>query len=441
MFYNIGFLIFSLFYLPALIFKGKLHAEFAERFAIFDKIKERSLLSGKDRIWIQAVSVGEVALCKGLIPVLKQKFPENDIVISTITKPGNDLAKKIFGKDAIIIYFPIDFSFVVKKAVSIIKPGLFIMIETEIWPNLLLELYRSSVPSVLINGRISDRSIGKYRIVKPFLKNVLAKINFFCMQDRIDAGRITELGAPADRVKVTGNMKFDAEASSGVRALHETRLSLGLKANEELLVAGSTHSGEEEIVVSVFKELLREFPNIKLLIAPRHIDRVNEVEEVIKKIGFESIRVSRLPEPRLSAEAFAKAETQNPEHLTPNTEPRILILDTIGHLNEAYSVATLVFMGGSLVRHGGHNPIEPADFGRAILFGPHMFNFKYIANVFLRNKAAMQVFNKEDLLEKCRFLLQDAHVRNMFGKNAKSVVSANRGATVKNIQIIRQILR
>jgi 3-deoxy-D-manno-octulosonic-acid transferase len=407
MLYDLGFFIFSILYLPALIFKGKLHSSFAERFGIFDKSKERALSSGKDRIWIQAVSVGEVALCKSIIPLLKERFPSNDIIISTITKAGNDLARKNFSHDAIIIYFPLDFSFVVKKAVRLIKPGLYIMIETEIWPNLLRELAANSIPSVLINGRISDRSINKYRMIKPFLKNILDKINIFCMQDRIDADRIIELGAPVDRVHVTGNMKFDAHVSTNTKPVDAIRGSLGLGNNEDLMVAGSTHSGEEEIIVEVFKELSRGYPNLKLLIAPRHINRAGEVREIVKKAG----------------------------------SGPVIVLDTIGQLNDAYSVATIVFIGGSLVKYGGHNPIEPAVFGRAILFGPHMFNFKYISNIFLKNKAALLIFNKEDMAEKCRLLLKDPDARMALGENAKRTVAENRGATIKNIEAIAQVLR
>lgn len=422
MLYDLGFFIFSLLYLPALIFGGKLHREFGERFGIYDKMKERTLFSGEGRIWIQAVSVGEVALCKSIIPLLKERFPANDIVISTITKSGNDLAKKNFSKEAIIMYFPLDFSVIVKKAVKAIKPKLYIMIETEIWPNLLSNLASNSIPSILINGRISDRSIGRYKMAAPFLKNIISKINIFCMQDDIDADRIIELGAPVEKVRVTGNMKFDTQVLTNVKSADVIRESLGLKAGEELIAAGSTHSGEEEIIADMFKELSQAYPNLRLLIAPRHVDRVSEIEGVIKKYGLESIRASKIKE-------------------SSGKGAKIVLLDTIGQLNDAYSIAAIVFIGGSLVKHGGHNPIEPAVFAKAILFGPHMFNFKYIANVFLKNKAAMQVFNKEDLLEKCRLLFKDASARTALGENAKKVVIENRGATKKNIEAISQILR
>ena len=424
MLYDIGFLIFSIIYLPVLILKGKLHREFPERFGRYDKAKERALLSGSGRIWIQAVSVGEVALCKSLIPLLKEKFPANDLVVSTITKAGNDLAKKLFSREAIVIYFPLDFSFTVKRAVKFIKPEIFVMIETEIWPNLLKELSLNSIPSILINGRISDRSIGKYRAVKAYLKNTLCKIRAFCMQDIIDGMRIIELGAPSDRVKVTGNMKFDVEVPVNILTSDAIRQSFGLKTGDELFVAGSTHNGEEEIIIETFKELVFEFPRLKLLIAPRHIERVEEIESVVKRSGLQSARVSRLNAVRNTQDAV-----------------RILILDTIGHLNDAYSAATLVFMGGSLIKHGGQNPIEPAVLGRAILFGPNMFNFRYIANVLLREGAALQITGKEELVKFSRMLLKDIPERLKLGDNAKRVVADNRGATKKNLRQISEILK
>lgn len=439
MLYDIGFLIFSVIYLPVLVFKGKLHREFPERFGRYDKAKERALLSGKDRIWIQAVSVGEVTVCKSLIPLLKENFPEHDLVISTITKTGNDLAKKLFSKDAAIIYFPLDFNFTVRRAVKYIKPRMYIMIETEIWPNLLSELSLNSVPSVMINGRISDRSIGKYRLVKPFLKNALSTIRAFCMQDTIDAERVISLGAPPDRVKVTGNMKFDAEVPANVGVPGVVRRFLSLNEDDPLLVAGSTHEGEEETIVKAFKELTFEFPKLKLLIAPRHIDRVEEIEKIIKRSGFEPARVSKLNGSRVLPCRLASRRSRG--QAGTNSGQRILILDTIGHLNEAYSAATLVFVGGSLVKHGGQNPLEPAVLGRAILFGPHMFNFRHITEVLLKEDAALQITGKEELVKNLKMLINDPVRRSKLGDNARRAIAQNRGATKKNLEKIREILR
>ncbi|MFA6142944.1 MAG: 3-deoxy-D-manno-octulosonic acid transferase [Candidatus Omnitrophota bacterium] len=406
MLYDIAFFVFSIFYLPVLIFKGKLHEDFAERFGNFAPEKRKLLEDAHGAIWIQAVSVGEVSLCKSLIPKLKSAFPDKKIVLSTITKTGNDLAKKLFSQDAVVIYFPLDFSFTVKKAVSLIKPAVYIMIETEIWPNLLKELSNGSIPSILINGRISDRSIGKYILAKPLLKDTLARVGRFCMQSRLDAERIISMGAPKDRVEVTGNMKFDVDINADLKSMETLRETVSLKADEELFVAGSTHRGEESIVIQSFKELLGDFPKLKLLIAPRHIDRASEVRGEVKSAGL--------------------GETQ------------VTVLDKIGYLNSAYSYAAIVFVGGSLVKHGGQNPIEPAIFEKAILFGPHMFNFRDISASFLKHNAARCISNNKELTEIVRMLLIDKTKRDELGRNAKQVVSDNRGATDRNVEVIKK---
>ncbi len=407
MLYDIAFLIFSLFYLPTLIFKGKLHRDFLERFGVYDKNKKTLLNSAKGTIWIQAVSVGEVALCSSLIPLLKEKFPDGGIVLSTITKTGSELAKKIFLGDAIIIYFPLDFRFIVKRVVALIRPKIYVMVETEIWPNLLKEIRQRDIASILINGRISDKSFVKYKFVRPYLKNILTKINSFCMQSDLDAKRILELGAPEDRVRITGNMKFDADIKVDFEATQRMRQRLLLNIDDQLLVAGSTHRGEERAIIKAFKELTQEFPHLKLLIAPRHIDRAGEVKALVKQY------------------------TQG---------QKTIVLDTIGQLINAYAIATIVFVGGSLVKHGGQNPIEPAAFEKPIIFGPNMFNFKDIARLFVENRAAIQISDGEELLEKITILLKDESQRITLGKNAKKVVLEKRGAAERNLNAIVELV-
>jgi len=420
MLYDIAFLIFSLFYLPILIFKGKMHKDFLQRFGVYDPVTLATLEYFKGAIWIQAVSVGEVALCKNLIPELKKRFPDRPIVLSTITKTGNDLAKKTFSQYATVIYFPLDFSFIARRVVRMVKPAAYIMVETEIWPGVLRELSKENVPSVMINGRISDRSFGKYRLARPFLKGTLSRISRFCMQSRTDAERIIEIGAPADRVRVTGNMKFDVGTAPKAGAANA---AAWLKPGEELFVAGSTHEGEEDAVIGAYKVLATEFPDLRLLIAPRHITRVADVEKTVRGAGFEPVRLSSLPEPR-----------------NPKPDTRVLILDTIGHLSDMYAMAKLVFVGGSLVKHGGQNPIEPALFEKPIIFGPHMFNFKAIAASFLNNGGAVQVDDPAGLLDECRRLLRDKDARQALGANARRTVAENRGATEKNIEAIADLV-
>ncbi|MFA4982476.1 MAG: 3-deoxy-D-manno-octulosonic acid transferase [Candidatus Omnitrophota bacterium] len=423
MLYDIGFFIFSLFYLPTLLFKGKLHGDFAERFGIYGVEKKKALEAAKDAIWIQAVSVGEVAVCRKLIPSLRQRFPDRTIILSTITKTGNGLARKLFSPDAVVIYFPLDFSSVVKKSVAIIRPKTYIMVETEIWPNVLREMRFNSIPAILINGRISDRSFGKYKLVKPFLKNVLSKISLFCMQSATDAGRVVELGAPEERVSVTGNMKFDIALSSDTEAVRRLKEDIGFQEGDELIVAGSTHRGEEEMVVSAFKELAVGSPKLRLLIAPRHIERSAEVESVVRTAGFQAVKMS-------SRRGHPPAGNENP----------VFILDTIGLLNSAYSLAAVVFIGGSLVKHGGQNPIEPAVSGKPVVFGPHMFNFKDMTAALLKDGGAVQVQDAVGLTAALRDILKDENKRAALGNNAKEVIKRNCGATEKNLEILEKVV-
>jgi 3-deoxy-D-manno-octulosonic-acid transferase len=293
------------------------------------------------------------------------------------------------------------------------------MVETEIWPNIIKELSSRSVPCVLVNGRISDRSFGRYRLVKPFLSGTLKKIGLFCMQSLPDAGRIKALGAPDVNIRVTGNMKFDADVRADTVKAEEAKNKMGLSGGGRLLVAGSTHPGEETVILDVFARLSVEFPDLKLLIAPRHIDRAGDVGRIIARHGFTPIRLSTLG-PRQNG----------------NGGPQVYLLDTIGQLRDIYSIATLVFVGGSLVPHGGQNPIEPAVFGKPVIFGPHMFNFREITRAFVDNDAAMLVKNDEGLLAAIKALLTDPKLCSDMGKNAAAAIIEKRGVTNRNIEEI-----
>lgn len=429
MLYDIAFFIFSVFYIPTLIFKGKLHKDFLERFGVYSDVQKEALWRAKDVIWIQAVSVGEVALCKSFIPALKKEFPKSSIVLSTITKTGNDLAKKLFPGDAVVIYFPLDLSFIVKRVVNRIHPKLYIMIETEIWPNVLKALRYKHVPAILINGRISDRSFGKYKLVRRFLADTLNKINLFCMQSDIDAERIKCLGARPGRVRVTGNMKFDADITmNSVRGADIKKL-FALKDGDEVFVAGSTHGGEEEAVLSVYKELVKGFPGLKLVIAPRHVERASEVENMVKRLGLEAVRMTR-----------KRGDPVSRPGSMESLAPCVYIVDAIGHLNDAYSVAEIVFVGGSLIPHGGQNPIEPALFGKPVIFGPYMFNFKAVASALLKNNGAIQVKDRKEFFMKADYLLKNKDARTSLGKNARSTIYENRGAALRNLEAVKELV-
>ena len=415
--YDISFFVFSIIYLPYLAVKGKAHKDFMQRFGkLSPDFKEVSL---RKPVWIHAVSVGEVLAVKNFVESFQKRFPKQKIILSTTTKTGNAVAGKVLNSDVLKFYFPLDFSFVVKRVVDFINPSILIITETEIWPNLILELSKRRLPIVLVNGRISDKSFKGYQKIKFFFEKILKKINLFCMQTTESAERIKALGAAPSSVRTTGNMKFD------VRELSQQEKSMpNLELSDKLIVAGSTHAGEEEIVLEVYKELLEAFDNLKLLIAPRHINRAEAIKKKLEQYGFEGILMSQL-------------EKRAHKALSKKT---VLILDTLGELKHLYSLATIVFMGGSLIKRGGHNIIEPAISGKPIVFGPYMFNFKDMARSFLENNAAVEVKNKKALKETLQLLLKDENRRTALGRNAKGLIGKSRGATERNIDAVALLL-
>jgi len=415
--YDLIFLLFSIAYLPYLLLKGKAHKDFLQRFGFLpDYLKSHN----NDAIWVHAVSVGEVLAVKGLIERLKEAFPEKRILLSTTTKTGNETAKRIFGDSIPRFFFPVDIYGVIQKTLNFINPAFFILVETEIWPNLILELSNRKIPVFVVNGRISDKSFKGYRLIRFFFANSLKKINAFLMQTSQDAERIIALGAPLQRVKVTGNVKYDQPQTTGEKLEGLDKKSLGLEEKEDLLICGSTHPGEEEILLSSYKKLLEDFSSLRLLIAPRHIDRVTNIEELCTKFGFKSLKVSKLKTQR----------SRNP----------ILLLDTIGDLSRLYSVGTVVFMGGSFIKKGGHNIIEPAVYAKPILFGPYMHNFRDMAEQFLNEKAAIRVSDEEELVDTVSMLLKDRTRAREMGERAASLVERNKGAVDRIVSEVKRYI-
>ena len=429
--YDIFFFGFSIIYLPYLVIKGKAHEDFAQRFGELPAAVRD--VSASRPLWIHAVSVGEVMAARNFIEKLAVKFPGRKIVVSTTTKTGSLIARKILNENIPKFYFPLDFSFVVKKALDRINPAVLIVMETEIWPNLILELSGRKIPVVLVNGRISERSYRGYRRIKFLFARVLKKITHFSMQTTADAERIIALGAPRANVKVTGNMKFDTSLSEGENgdrhlfSLLENRclspFSPLREGGGELIIAGSTHSGEEEVILDAYGALAGEFGNLRLLIAPRHIDRAGAVKRLVRKAGFIPVLLS---------------ETKVPE--AGHSGKAVFILDTHGELSQLYSIATIVVMGGSLIKRGGHNIVEPARFGKPIVFGPFMFNFRDMAGLFLENEAALQVKDAGELSDALRSLLKDREKRDSLGCAAKKLIDENTGATERNIREVCSIL-
>jgi len=416
--YDLIFVIFAIIYLPVFIFKKKLHRNFSRRLGIMPH-----KLVFRNPIWIHAVSVGEVTAIRSFQQELKKRYPTKDLIISTVTPTGNKVAKRMADEETIVTYLPLDIGFVVKKVIDRIRPSLFVLAETEIWPNLIRYLYKKNIPVVIINARISDRSFRNYRMFRIFLKPTLNRINLFCVQTQRDAQRFKALGVREDKIHVTGNMKFDAETEK-IQEYSNYRDILRLGSDDLLWIAGSTHTPEEHIILKVYKNLLGSIPKLKLMIAPRHVERADRIERAIMAAGFSPANISQLIKGR---QGFPYA---NP----------IFILDTVGHLQSFYAIADIVFVGGSLVKKGGHNILEPGIFARPIIFGQYMFNFRDIADLFLENKAAVMVNDAEELEAKIKELLSHPQGAKEMGSRAKELIENNRGATLKNLEYINPLI-
>lgn len=416
--YDLIFLVISIFYLPIYLFKRKLHSGFFIRLGILPKD-----LNFNSSIWIHAVSVGEVQSIRALLRELKKAYPHKKIVISTVTSTGNKVAKTIAEKEDFVTYLPFDLGFCVKRVIDKINPGLFILTETEFWPNLISYLFRKKIPIILVNGRISKRSFKGYRMIKPLLKSLLEKINLFCMQTEEDAQRIFLLGVNKDKIKVTGNMKFDATDYTDKKNADymDYKTKLSLEPQDKLFVAGSTHPKEEEIILSVYQELLPKFKNLKLLLAPRHPERAKEVGKIASAFNFQPVFITQLSQPVI------------------NLLPPVFILDTIGQLINFYALSDIVFVGGSLVKIGGHNILEPLAFSKPVLFGPYMFNFKQIVQLFLENQAVILVHNAKELKENIADLLNNPLKINQLTQKATALIQKNQGATQKNLEYIKNL--
>jgi len=381
-------------------------------------------IDAEPSIWIHAVSVGELLTARPLIAALREKHPGLRIFLSTTTMSAQQLARRNALDVDGVFYFPFDLGFVVRRTLDLVKPKLFLMMETEIWPNLLRECRRRGVRTAIVNGRLSTRSFPRYRFARGFFRHVLADIDHFCVQSDESRRRFIEIGAAADRITVTGSLKFDSlepasagQARSRERVLRYFRFAPG----RPVWVAGSTMKGEETIVLRVFRRLKASQPTAVLVLAPRHPERFDDVVAMAQQEGFRTVRRSELP---------------------IDAEPRadVVVLDSIGELAAVYQVGTLVFVGGSLVPTGGHNILEPAVFGRPVVFGPHMHNFAEIAAAFVAADAGVQVASEGVFEDEVLALMADPVRRARLGAAARALVDANRGAKAKTLETLDVLL-
>ncbi|HEY8563681.1 MAG TPA: 3-deoxy-D-manno-octulosonic acid transferase [Pyrinomonadaceae bacterium] len=374
-------------------------------------------------VWLHCVSVGETNAARPLVDELAKRFPAHRLIVSTTTKTGQDLARNIFkDKAEAVFYFPFDFRFSVRRALRRFKPSAILLVETEIWFNFVREADKSGASLAIVNGRLSEKSFRNYSYIGNFIRRVLSLIDLVLTQSDADAKRFVALGAAAEKVKVTGNLKFDQSFEPS--ALTETfRARFAIDEKSPLIVAASTHAPEERWILEAFGKLRKDFPHNppRLLVVPRHPERFAEVAELIDKTGFERVRRSEKP-----SEKDARAD--------------VILLDTIGELRAVYPLAEIVFVGGSLIPHGGQSILEPAVAGKAIVTGFYTMNFAAAVKEFLASGALVRLpaagENRvaDDLAGAFAELLEDAEKRRALAANAFAVMRENRGATAKTIE-------
>jgi 3-deoxy-D-manno-octulosonic-acid transferase len=367
-------------------------------------------------IWFHAVSVGEVMASLPLIRALAYSFKDRAVWLSTVTSTGQEVAKAKAQGIRGTFYLPYDLPWSVGRAIHRMRPALFVTAETEIWPNLLVSMKARGIASAMVNGRISDRSFPRYKRFKPLFKKVLECFEVFCMQSKESAERVLAMGADPERVHVVGNLKFDISVEP-VEGSYWRGL-LGIPEGAQVWVAGSTHPGEEEKILNAFLKLSARCPQLYLVIAPRAPERFGEVETLVACTGAPVRRRSRPGE----------------------TGARVILLDSIGELAQIYSLATVVFVGGSLQNRGGHNPLEAALHGKPVVFGPHMENFREIASLLLQAQAARSIENQEELVQVVEEILAKPELGEKMGQNAKAVLAAHKGATQRTMQLLEPLL-
>jgi 3-deoxy-D-manno-octulosonic-acid transferase len=432
-FYNI-FQIASLILLsPLLLFKAIISPKYRGRILLrlgigIEELTQK-LPESQQRIWIHALSVGEVLSAQPLVKELRLACPDTALIFSASTKTGEKLAREVMATEIdLFVPFPLDIYSIVQKFINLIDADLFVLVETDFWPNFLHTLQRKNTPAILVNGRISQNSFARYQRFRFLFLPMFNTFQFISMQTDSDAKKMTELGVQADRVKALGNLKYDAVLPDTVgwdqdqRPISFYRQQFGISPEKVVWIAGSTHAGEEVAILSAYKRLSLLFPDLFLVVAPRDVERGREIKDIADKLGL-TVRRRTAP---FQDEEFPGAP--------------LLILDTMGELSRMYSFCNIAFIGGSLVPDGGHNPLEPAAFGKPILFGPYMDDFTEISADLLDKDAAIVCHDEDDIFEILKKLLVNVSIQKKMGEDAQALVLQHRGVTQRHIEIIQFII-
>lgn len=390
-----------------------------ERFGFVDRDKLKNLKGGKT-VWVHAVSVGETKAVLPVLRLLKRMRPDIKIVFSTVTTTGNHTAGKE-GKGLIdaLIYFPLDLPWAIRRVARMVRPAMFIVVEKEIWPNAFRTMHDMGAPVVIVNGTISDRTARRYGRLAFFFRGVFSKVSLFLARTDDDLKKALSAGVKAERAVVSGNIKFDlAPSLMDSQFVIKLKEAIGVAPGTKVITAGSTHPGEEEMVLDAFKALAAEFDNLKLVIAPRHPERFSEVEGIIKKAGFDYARRSK----------GGRAE--------------VVLLDSIGELMTVYSFSDIAIVGGSLVPGiGGHNLLEPAYFGKPVVYGAHLTTYLGMAELLEKEGGGIRADGEKELAEALKALLSNELNMRRTGANAKKVVEGNRGAAERTAAAVERLLR
>ena len=422
--FNLAYGLFGIFYLP--IFGVKIKQADDPRRLLRERLGFLSQgliekLRGKRTVWVHAVSVGEVMALRGFLKSFLDRFPGLHVVLSTVTPTGQKIARELEGPRLSTVYFPFDFSFACRKFFKTLKPECLFLAETEIWPNLLLEAGRAGVRVGILNARLSEKSARAYGRFAVIFGPLLDRIDFILPQTDQDAARFEGLGIERSRIHVLGNMKLDHVPSSdaGSDFAAALRAQWGYGPDDPIWVVGSTHPGEEKIVLEALRNLRTEFSNLKMILAPRHIERSRPLAELVQKFGMQAELATAL-------DAARRRE--------------VLILNQLGVLKDLYSMADAVFVGGSLVPKGGQNPVEPAVFRKGILHGPHVFNFETLYQWLDLQGGAQPVEDRHALQNAVAKLLREPAERSLFGERAFQAVQKLRGATARHLDWVERFL-
>lgn len=380
------------------------------------------LFRGRPRIWVHAASLGEVKVASALIPALHERLPGCGVLLSTVTPHGRDLACRTFGEAVPVVYAPLDVVPLVRAALRSVRPHVLVFVETEIWPSWIAEATRAGVRIALVNGRISQRSFGRYARFAWFFRRVLAQVDAFSMITAADASRIRAMGAPADRICVGGNAKYDLlQGQTSQAAEIEVLDQLGIRPGRPVIVAGSTREREEALLLDAYASVRDRFPDALLVLAPRHIRRTPQIRELVEARGLSC------------------GLRSDPDRTFRTEDRQVLILDTFGELFRVYGIASLAFCGGSLVPLGGQNPLEPASWGKPVLYGPHMENFLDAKELLEKAGGGREVRSPRDLAEHAIRLLEDEDARRGMGDRARRAVLNHRGASEKHAEAVARL--